>query len=127
MSSVAESIIKRVLEKSEVVNNLTSTLTDKPLSANQGKLLDDKIYNNGTHQVVTGTWTTGATGNIAIGLVADGKTIVAGAHAVGNDAFIRAWRATSNGGWYFTAVNPNTGATMNNTEMTIKYLKITFP
>lgn len=34
------------IEKSNIVDNLTSTDTDKPLSANQGKILNDKIVNH---------------------------------------------------------------------------------
>ena len=33
------------VDKADIVNNLTSTDTDKPLSANQGKILDDKKLN----------------------------------------------------------------------------------
>lgn len=31
------------VKKSEIINNLTSTATDKPLSANMGKTLNDKV------------------------------------------------------------------------------------
>ena len=34
------------IEKSNIVDNLTSTDTDKPLSANQGKILNDKIISH---------------------------------------------------------------------------------
>ena len=81
----------------------------------------------GTWQVITETKTTGATGNIALDAVANGKQFIISPHAVGNDAFLRLWRATSNGIWYLTAVNPNTGATINSTELEIRYLKITLP
>lgn len=40
---MATSTIERALAPSDVVNNLTSTATDKPLSAAQGKTLNDKL------------------------------------------------------------------------------------
>lgn len=49
---MATSTIKQpmvdVIRTSDVVNNLTSTVTDKPLSAAQGKALNDKIITMNT-------------------------------------------------------------------------------
>lgn len=54
------------LTKSDVINNLTTTTTNVPLSANQGKILNDKFSvmgkGNATSSTVsasTGTWTNG--------------------------------------------------------------------
>lgn len=40
--------IKNLIPKSDIVNSLTSTAADKPLSAAQGKALADRIANAGT-------------------------------------------------------------------------------
>ena len=40
---MASSVIKKTIASEDVVNNLTSTATDKPLSAAQGKALNDKF------------------------------------------------------------------------------------
>ena len=42
LTDIATKLVN-VLHKADVVNNLTSTSTTKPLSANQGKVLNDKI------------------------------------------------------------------------------------
>lgn len=87
----------------------------------------DKIATHGTWTVVTETKTTGVSGNIALNAVANGKTFVMSPYVDGSDVFLRLWRASGNQGWYLTAVNPNTGATINNTQLTIKYIKIVLP
>lgn len=78
-----------------------------------------------TFIMVEETKTTGATGNIATGYIANNKVVVCGATALNADCYLRAWRSTGNGGWYLTAVNPNTGGTVNNTSLDIRYLVIT--
>lgn len=47
-----------VLDTSDIVDNLTSTDTDKPLSANQGKILNNKIIDN-THYAYSPTTVVG--------------------------------------------------------------------
>lgn len=42
-----------LLSQSDVVNNLTSTAIDKPLSAAQGKALNDKIDNTSSWSLIT--------------------------------------------------------------------------
>ena len=120
-----------VTKSQDIVDGFTSTATDKALSANAGKALSDQIgtLNNKmpTFTVVESTQTTGSTGNISMGLQATDKVFVVGAEAVGTDAYMRAWRSAANGSWYLTAVNPNTGAIINNTSITYRYLKITLP
>ena len=41
--SALDSAIDDKVDKSTIIDNLTSTSTDKPLSANQGKILQDQI------------------------------------------------------------------------------------
>ena len=89
--------------------------------------LSDAIANIPTMTVVTDTKTTGSTGNIALPTPSNDKYFIAGASATTMDAYLRVWRATLSGGWYITAINPNTGATINNTQMGIRYLLITLP
>lgn len=89
-----------------------------------------KSLNNGLASVniasvtrITTTATTGSTGNIALPYSNDGKKYVVAPFALQN-AFLRAWVAQANNSWYLTAVNPNTGATINNTTLDIRYLMI---
>ena len=67
------------------------------------------------------TVTTGSSGNVALGHANDGLTAIVAPHASGGTAYLRAWVSPANGGWYLTAVNPNTGATINNTEIAIRF------
>ena len=70
------------------------------------------------------TATTGSTGNIALPYSNDGRKYVVAPFALQN-SYLRAWVAQANNSWYLTAVNPNTGATINNTSLDIRYLLIT--
>lgn len=70
---------------------------------------------------VVSTVTTGSTGNIALGYANDGLTAIVAPHASGGTAYLRAWISPASGEWFLTAVNPNTGATINNTELAIRY------
>lgn len=63
---------------------------------------------------------TGATGNIALPYVNTGTTAIISPHVSGADYAIRAWVNTA-GNWFLTVINPNTGATINNTEVNIRY------
>lgn len=81
----------------------------------------------GSFTVIETTVTTGPTGNIALSAVADSKTFVVGATVIGDNVFLRAWRAITTSGWYLTAVNPTTGATVNNTQLNIRYMVIKLP
>ena len=89
-------------------------------------------YANGTwtvqktpsFRVVEGSQTTGTTGNIALGEQGSDKCFIVAATALNTDAYIRAWRTTGNQGWYLTAVNPNTGAFIANTQINYRYLAI---
>lgn len=66
--------------------------------------------------------TTGATGNIALSYSNDGLTFIVAPHTSGSDVYLRAWVSSMNNLWYLTAVNPNTGQTVNNTEIAIRYI-----
>lgn len=71
------------------------------------------------------TATTGSTGNINLDIVNDGYTAVVGAIVSGMDAFVRVWVASASNKFYVTVVNPNTGATINNTSVNLRYWLIT--
>jgi len=70
--------------------------------------------------------TTGGTGNIATGQVNDGVTAVVAPHVSGSSVYLRAFVSGTNNGWYLTAVDPNTGATINNTTLGIRYWVVKF-
>ena len=75
-------------------------------------------------QRVTLTETTGSTGNIALSYTNDGYTYIVGAMVSGSNAYIRAWVSSANGKWYFTAVDPNSGVTINNTSLNLRFLVV---
>ena len=62
----------QAVAKADIVDNLTSTNTDKPLSANMGKALNDKMP-----IAVTQTGTTDSQGNMRISVVARSNIIIA--------------------------------------------------
>ena len=73
---------------------------------------------------VVASVTTGGTGNIATSYANDGYTYVIAPIVSGNSCYLRAWISANNNGWYLTAVNPNTGATINNASLNIRYLVV---
>ena len=75
-------------------------------------------------QRVTLTETTGSTGNIALSYTNDGYTYIVGAMVSGSNAYIRAWVSSVNGKWYLTAVDPNSGVTINNTSLNLRFLVV---
>ena len=75
-------------------------------------------------QRVTKTETTGSTGNIALSYINDGYTYIVGAMVSGSNAYIRAWVSSVNGKWYLTAVDPNSGVTINNTSLNLRFLVV---
>lgn len=70
--------------------------------------------------------TTGSTGNIATDYANDGYTAIVAPHVAGHTAYLRAWVSAANNGWYMTAVDPNTGSTVNNTQLNIRYWLVKF-
>jgi hypothetical protein len=68
------------------------------------------------------TTTTGDTGNISTGLDNNGKTYILAPYASGGTVSFEAWVSPSNNMWYLTAKNPQTGATINNAEVQVRYL-----
>lgn len=72
---------------------------------------------------ITGSFTTDSTGNIALPYSNDGRHYVVAPITL-NSAYLRAWVSQSNNNWFLTAVNPNTGATINNTQLSVRYLLV---
>lgn len=111
------------LNVSDVIDNLTSTATDKPLSANMGRQLNSKISTLNIVSVtrVAETKTTGITGNIILTPYKnDGKTVVFGALVNGANYAVRVWSNTA-GFFYATVIDPNTGDTINNTSVELRF------
>lgn len=73
---------------------------------------------------MTLTETTGSTGNIALSYTNDGYTYIVGAMVSGSNAYIRAWVSSVSGKWYLTAVDPNSGVTINNTSLNLRFLVV---
>lgn len=114
---------------SNVVNNLTTTASGYALDARQGKALSDLLNTMNIASVTryTATITTGGTGNIALGGVPnDGLTAVVAPYVNASDVCLRLWVSSAQNAWFLTAINPNTGATVNNTSLQIRYWVIKF-
>ena len=123
------SALNSKLNISDVVNNLTSTSTTQPLSANMGRTLNDAFttLNLVSATRITGQATTGATGNIALGdLANDGLTAVVAPLASGASTFLRAWVSPTNNTWFLTAINPNTGEVLSNQSISFRYWLLKF-
>lgn len=114
---------------SNVVNNLTTTASGYALDARQGKALSDLLNTMNIASVTryVATITTGGTGNIALGGVPnDGLTAVVAPYVNASDVCLRLWVSSAQNAWFLTAINPNTGATVNNTSLQIRYWVIKF-
>jgi hypothetical protein len=105
----------------DVGTNIESTTAGAELTALNKGLASVNIAS--VTRIAT-TVTTGTTGNVILPYSNDGKKYVVAPFALQN-AFLRAWVAQANNQWYLTAVNPNTGATINNTSLDIRYLLVT--
>lgn len=105
-----------------VGTNIQATSVGEELSELKSGLTDVNIA---SVKLIKGTFTTGPTGNIALGVSNTGLRHVVAPIVSGTDAYLRAWISASNGGWYLTAVNPNTGSTINNTALAVRYLLVT--
>ena len=68
--------------------------------------------------------TTGNSGNIGLPEENDGLTYILAPFALGQNYFIKTWVAAISNTWYLTVTNPNTGATINNAIIDIRYLVI---
>jgi len=89
-----------------------------------GTLLTQEGSNLVTIHYHSGTQETGSTGNIATGYTADGKTFLCGAYVTNVACCMRMWVSNSNSKWYLTAINPNTGATLNKVSVSYKYFAV---
>lgn len=102
------------------INKIDSKLT--ALNSNFTNVLTALNIESVTRE--TATVTTGNTGNIALEQMNDGYTYIVGALVSGTDAFLRTWVSSINNKWYLTAVNPSSGASLNNTQLAIRYLVV---
>lgn len=91
----------------------------------------DEILNSNLNAVnivsirrIATTVTTGSTGNIALPYENTGNVFVIAPFVNGVVAHLRPWVSVSNNSWYLTAVDPNTGATINNGTLQIRYLVV---
>ena len=75
---------------------------------------------------VAETVTTGVTGNISTPFVNTGYIGIFSPYTFPNDYYVRAWVSSANNHWFLTVINPNTGATINNTSVGIRYWAVEF-
>ena len=73
------------------------------------------------------TVTTGSTGNFATGFQNDGKTLVFGAYASGTNARFDIWVSGVNGQWYIKARDVESGNTINNTSIALRFFVLRIP
>ena len=73
------------------------------------------------------TVTTGSSGNIHSGYNNDGKTLVFGAYASGTNARFDIWVSNANGGWYLKARDAESGSTINNTSIALRFYVLRIP
>ena len=117
------------LNVANVVNNLTTTDSGYALDARQGKALSDLLNTMNIASVTryATTLTTGATGNIVLGgIINDGLTAVVAPYVNGSDVCLRSWVSSAQNAWVLTAIAPNTGETVNNTSLQVRYWVIKF-
>jgi hypothetical protein len=108
------------------IGTATLTTTSQDLSGAVNEL-NSKIADIKSISIVEASATTGGSGNISTPTSTTGKVFIFAPYCTSSiDVYLRAWRASSNDGWYLTAVNPNTGATVNNTSITYRYIRIEF-
>lgn len=122
-NSDLQDILGDYILKSAIANNLSITEEGKVLDARQGKALNDAL---GTANIVSvtrvaTTVTTGGTGNVSLSVVNDGKTAIFGAIENSKNYYVRVWLAGSSNTYFATVVNPNTGATINNESVNLRY------
>lgn len=105
------------LKKSDVVNNLTTTTTNVPLSASQGKVLNDKLSNLISNSIYTTTQkkSTGSDGTINTGLRVSAR-ILLGAYDNNNGAYILI-PFIYLGVWYLKAVSSGNLQSIQNVEI----------
>ena len=75
---------------------------------------------------IAADYTTGSTGNIQLAYENDGTTAVIAPIVSGSNVYLRAWLSRANNHWYLTAVDPNTGATINNTQLSVRFWVLEF-
>lgn len=122
-------LVASKLNAANVINNLTTTASGYALDARQGKALSDLLDTMNVASVTryAATLTTGGTGNIALGGIPnDGITAVIAPYVNASDVCLRVWVSSSQNAWFLTAINPNTGATVNNTSLQVRYWVIKF-
>lgn len=112
---------------SAAISGLGQTLGGDKANISGDNIADKAIFrqNIGAQSeliVDTLTGTTGVTGNLSLGLSVNDNMILSAVCTSQNDVFLRTWRASQSNLWFITAINPNTGATVNSTQLTIKYI-----
>lgn len=117
-------IIRNGQEYGGVDDGLLEDVAELKTDVNE---LKSKIADIKSISIVEASATTGGSGNISTPTSTTGKVFIFAPYCTSStDVYLRAWRASSNNGWYLTAVNPNTGATVNNTSITYRYIRIVF-
>lgn len=67
---------------------------------------------------------TGGTGNIQLPYINDGYIYIIAPYAYGVNCYLRCWVSNANNHWFLTAINPNTGETLNDIDIPVRYLVV---
>lgn len=90
--------IKNFVKKTDIINNLTSTVIDAPLSAKQGKILNDNLASH-THGIIGHDGTiTGATANDILKVTGSGQIATTSLKTINNESLIGSGNITITGG-----------------------------
>lgn len=101
-----------------VASGTSFTSADLLVVSNGGlnALIDQMV----TFETVTVNATTGSSGNVSMGVLhGTGNAPILFVVCTNIDAYCRVWKSTNNDNYYVTVINPNTGATINNTAVTL--------
>ena len=127
-----------VLKLQDLINAVKPTAADIPLAAISGMTADDvqegvaelksnldllqtRVGNIKSLQLITGTATTGSTGNIATGVTNDGKHLVFGAYASGANVYFNVFVSGINNGFYLKCKDVDTNQFIVNTSIAYRY------
>lgn len=120
-------LVATKLNVSNVVNNLTTTAEGYALDARQGKTMNDRMdtMNVVSVQRVTLSATTGTSGNISLNIENTGfKYVLCPFVATNLNHRAYAWVASSNV-WFVKIIDVNTGNSVVNTPVNLRYILLT--
>ena len=115
------------LDKTDVINNLTTATRGKALDASQGKVLKDLLTTaniDTIERIARDGLTTGATGNIATPYPNSGTDFIVGACTLNGNYIVLPFVASASNGWYLKVVDSGTMQPVANVQVDLRYVHI---